>query len=234
MHKLPLAAVAAALLISASPVFAESRTLDTGEFTAIQVATGIEAEIVVGGPLSVVAEAPGASDFNDFRYQVTGGKLEVWYDWTIFQLFGPRDREMMLTITVPTLTEIVGTTASRVDVRGPTGNELRVEATTGAAVEIAGAQAATYALSSTTGSTLTIEGSCDRASVEVTTGSSLRAENLACSEVTAEATTGGHLTITATESVSGEATTGASITIHGSPQVNHLATSTGASVNFPS
>lgn len=228
MHKLPLAALAASLFLSVAPSLAETRSLDTGPFKAIIVETGIEADVVVGGPLSIEAEG----DFTDLRHQVTDDVLKIWYDWNVFQLFSRPEHDLKLTINVPALTDVTGTTAARLDVKGVFGDLIRAEATTGAAVALAGASATSYALSATTGATLTVDGACIAATTVATTGSSLQAAKLACKQVTAEATTGSSLVISATESIAGEATTGASITVHGRPRINQLEADTGASVHM--
>jgi hypothetical protein len=232
MHKLPLAAVSAALFLSSTAVFADSRTLDVSAFTGVEITSGIAAEISIGGPLAVTAEAPGADDFDRFRYEISGGVLKVWHDWDIFHLFDATGSKVKLTITVPSLNSITGTTSARVEAQGPTADALTAVATTGARVSISDAAARQYTLSSTTGASLIIAGDCASADAEVTTGSSIDAAQLLCADVSVEATTGGHLSITATDSVGGDVTTGAGVTVHGGPEVNEIEADTGGSVDI--
>jgi opacity protein-like surface antigen len=234
MHKLPLAAATAALLLSAaSAMAAETRTLETTTFTGIEITSGIDAVITVGGPQSVVAVAPSANDFNDFKYEVRDGVLHVWYDWNILRLFDFTDHNMKVTISVPALDTLASTSGSTVDASGISGDHLKLDVTTGASAKVVDMSVKAYDLSVTTGSHLTIAGTCESMHAEVTTGANADAKDLACRDLVAEATTGASFVITASGTIDGETTTGASITVYGNPTVNHLEANTGGSINFP-
>jgi hypothetical protein len=232
MNKLSIAASAAVLLISSSAAFAETRTLDVGAFKGVEIASGIKADITAGGAQSVVAEGFSASDFDDFRYEVRGDVLHVWYDWNIFHIFDLAGPDMKVTISVPDLNTVMINSGARADVRGISGDSLRAEVTSGATARISQAAARSYSLSVTTGASLTIDGSCSSASAEATTGASLAAKGLLCADVKAEATTGASLGISASTTLEAESTTGAGITIYGSPTVTNLESTTGGGVTF--
>jgi hypothetical protein len=233
MSKLLPAAAATTLLFLSSQAFAETRSLDVAEFSAVEVTSGITADITVGGAQSVSAEARNPKAFDDFRYEVRGGVLRVWYDWNIFRIFDFSDHEMRVTVSVPAMNALTVTSGSSADARGVVADEFKAEITSGASARIDNAKAATYSIAVTSGAHLDINGVCTTAKVEATTGSNLGAKDLLCSDVWASATTGASLTITANGTISGETTTGASLTVYGSPEVKDLETSTGGSVTFP-
>jgi hypothetical protein len=233
MSKLPIVAAAAALALYSTSAFAETRTLDVGPFTGIEITSGINAVVTVGGAQSVVAEAPGTSDFDDFKFEVRDGVLHVWYDWNITRIFDFSDRNMKLTIAVPALDAVASTSGATVNATGIAGDHLKLEVTSGASADIAGAAAKTYDLQVTTGSHLSIGGSCDSLHAEVTTGAHADAKDLICDDVVAEATTGANFVITANGTIDAETTTGANVVVYGGPKVNHLESSTGGSVSFP-
>ncbi|MEQ1901786.1 MAG: DUF2807 domain-containing protein, partial [Devosia sp.] len=212
MNKLSIAASAALLLLSSTAVFAETRTLDVGSFKGVEIASGIKADISVGGAQSVVAEGLNAGDFDSFRYEVRGEVLYVWYDWNIFQIFDFSAHRMSLTISVPGINSATITSGSNAEIRGVTGDHLKAEVTSGASARIYDAAASSYSLSATSGANLTIDGTCVSATAEATTGASVSAKDLLCADVKAEATTGASVKIAASATFEGESTTGAGIT----------------------
>lgn len=233
MLKPIFAASLAALLLSTTSALAETRTLDVAPFTAVEITSGISAVVSIGATQSVKAEAPDAGDFDDFKYEVRGGVLHVWYDWNVLKLFDLSSANMTLTIVAPALDAIASTSGASVDATGIGGERLKVEVTSGARASVANAAATAYDLQVTSGANLRIDGTCDTARVQVTSGAHVEARDLLCADVTAETTTGSSLTITVNGTIDAESTTGASMVVYGGPSVNHLESSTGGSISFP-
>jgi hypothetical protein len=233
MKKLPLAAAAAVFLLFPISAFAETRTLDVEPFHAVEITSGITADISLGGAQSVVADSPTSGDFDQFRYEVRAGVLHVWYDWSLLSIFDFADRNLKLTIAVPSLDAMTVTSGADAKASGLTGDSLTIEVTSGASASAYGVAGKSYEIAVTSGAHLDMDGTCATAKLEVTTGASLTAQKLVCDDVSASATTGASLTITANQTIGGEVTTGASLTVYGTPAVKNLETSTGGSLNFP-
>ncbi|HWA18488.1 MAG TPA: DUF2807 domain-containing protein [Devosia sp.] len=232
MQKIAILAGAILAGILSAPALAETRTLDVGPFTAVDITSGIKAEIVAGGTQSVVADAPSVRDFDDFRYEVRNDVLHVWYDWNVFRLFDFIDRRMTLTISTSDIKSIEVTSGATVSAKGIDRDNLRVEVTSGATATV-DAKATTYDLEATSGASLTIGGACQSARLDVSSGASVGAKALACAGVTADASSGAHIDITATGTADVDASSGAAVTVFGHPSVEHLDASSGASVQFP-
>jgi hypothetical protein len=233
MNKLPLAAAAALFALSATAASAETRILDVEAFHAVEVASGVSADITAGASQSVVADAPSSKDFDDFRYEVRDGVLHVWYDWNIFHIFDFSVHQVKVTVSVPSFDGLTVTSGASALASGISGENARLEVTSGASASVRNSAGRAYDIAVTSGAHLDIDGSCDSAKLEVTSGASLSAQALTCVDVTASVTTGASATITAIGTIGGEATTGASLTAYGSPEVRDLETTTGASTNFP-
>jgi hypothetical protein len=233
MNNLPLAAATAVFLLFTSSAFAETRTLDVDPFHAVEITSGITADISVGGAQSVVADSPTSGDFDQFRYEVRAGVLHIWYDWSLLRLFDFADRNLKLTIAVPSLDAMTVTSGANAKAAGLAGDSLKLELTSGASASAYGVAAKSYDIAVTSGAHLDMDGTCGTAKIEVTTGASFTAQKLVCDDVVASATTGASLAVTANQTIGGEVTTGASLTVYGTPAVKSLETTTGGSLNFP-
>src|SRR5262245_32844473 len=108
-----LAAASWALLLLAAPALAETRTMELPAFTALDVSSGIDAIVTIGGAQSVTAEAADKRLLDDLQIKVEGSTLKAYYDWSFFDIFrfGNRD-QVKLTVTIPALTKVEASAGS--------------------------------------------------------------------------------------------------------------------------
>ena len=234
MKHLPIAALAASLAFVPSSVFAETKTLDVDNFHAVDVSSGIRAVVSGGKPLSVVADASDPDDLTDLRYEVRDGVLHVWYDWTIGDLFDWADRDITITIGTEQLDDLEASAGASIEADVQMGETIDIEASSGASIRTMAIEGMFYTIEASSGAHIDTSGFCTTAEVEVSSGASVSAKGLDCGKVTLEASSGASVEITAKESISAEVSSGGHATVHGKPSVEHLETSSGGSVDFPS
>ena len=209
---LTLSASAAALLASAALTQAsaqETRTYDVGSFSAIDIAAGITAEVVIGSAQEVRAEAD-RGDFDDLRIQVRGDTLEIKRDWR--GGWGRKKPQYTVYVTATDLEGIDASSGSSISAEGVTGGDLEIDASSGASVKVAG--------------------DCDTLTAEGSSGATIRAKGLECQSVEADASSGASLAVFASKSVDAEASSGASVSVYGEPTNVSADKSSGGSVKI--
>jgi hypothetical protein len=230
--KLSILAASAALL--ATPVFAADRSYsDLPPFTGIDIASGVDALVTVGGTQSVVASATDAADLEDLHVEVQNGTLKVWHDWDIFSLFEDfGDRQTKLTINAPTLHSAEASSGSDVAVSGLSGETVHLESSSGADLKATDIQATSIDAEVSSGADLTANGTCTTLDVNVSSGADADLGDLACTDAEAEASSGADLTLRANGTLKAEASSGAGISIKGKPANSSVEESSGGSITI--
>ena len=232
MKKLLIGASATAVILSSTAAFAETRTLDTGAFSGVDIASGITANVTVGSAPSVVADAPSASDFELFKYEVRSGVLHVWFEWSIFRVLDFSDRKMVLTISVPDLNYLEASSGAHIVAAGLGGDSLSFEASSGANIVATQVAGSAYQLNASSGANLTLDGTCAAAKADTSSGSSINASGLMCETATLDASSGARIEIAVSESLTADVSSGGNANVHGRPRVESLNASSGGTVNF--
>lgn len=213
-----LAAASAALLLLAAPALAETRTIELPAFTALDVSSGIDAIVTVGGTQSITAEATDKRLLDDLQIKVEGNTLKAYYDWSLFDIFSFGDRnQIKLTITVPTLTKVEASAGSDVDAAGVTGDALTFNSSSGADLTLSAVAGKSIELNASSGAGLKIDGTCATGKAEASSGSDLDAEHLLCGTMDANVSSGSDLEVYASKSIKANASSGSDVTIHGNP-----------------
>jgi hypothetical protein len=222
------------LVLLPTLALAETKSLDVAaSFHAVDVSSGIRATVSGGHPASLVVDAD-ARDIADLRHEVRDGVLYLWYDWNVGNLFDWSNREVSVTIGTELLDSVAASAGANVVASVLMGEDIGLEATSGAFLKAEAIEGMFYDLEATSGARIETSGFCTSADVEATTGASIGAKGLDCAKVALEVTTGAGIEVTAKESVNAEVTTGGHATVFGRPSVEHLETTTGGSVDFPS
>lgn len=228
-----LAAASAALLLLAVPALAETRTIELPAFTALDVSSGIDAIVTVGGTQSVTAEAADKRLLDDLQLKVEGNTLKAYYDWSLFDIFSFGDRnQIKLTISVPALTEVEASAGSDVDASGVTGDTLSFKSSSGADLTLTAVAGKSIELNASSGAGLKIAGSCETAKADASSGSDLDAEDLLCVTVEANSSSGSDLEVHASKSIKANASSGSDLTVHGNPTDVEQESSSGADVKI--
>lgn len=228
-----LAAASAALLLLAAPALAETRTIELPAFTALDISSGIDAVVTVGGTQSITAEATDKRLLDDLKLKVEGNTLKAYYDWSFFDLFafGNRD-QIKLTIAVPALTKVEASAGSDVEATGVTGDALEFNSSSGADLSLKAVAGKSIDLNASSGAGLEIEGTCETGTANASSGSDLEADDLLCVTMDANASSGSDLDAYASKSVKANASSGSDLTIHGNPAEVEQESSSGSDVKI--
>lgn len=234
MHRIvKLAAASAALLLLAAPALAETRTLDLPAFEALDISSGIDAIVTVGGTQSIIAEAKDQRLLDDLQLKVEGKMLKAYYDWSFLDIFsfGNRD-QVKLTITVPALSRVDASAGSDVEATGVTGDALQFNSSSGADLTLRAVAGKSIDLNASSGAGLKIEGSCEDGKANASSGSDLNAEKLLCATMDANSSSGSDLDVYASKSIKANASSGSDLTIYGNPAEVDQESSSGSDIKI--
>jgi hypothetical protein len=207
------------------------RPLDLPSFTAIQIATGIEAEITVGGEQTVRARARSLDDMARLKAEVVNGKLTVWIASGPGGLvFKDEDRPIQLIVTAPALHTVAADSRARVTVVGVSADRVTLSAASGAELTASGASGETFQLEASSGSTLNADGTCVSASAGASSGAHLLAGELLCTSIDVQASSDADVEVYASSSVEANASSNAHVNVLGLPQIVNQRTASGGSV----
>ncbi len=227
------AAASAALLLLAAPALAESRTVDLPAFTALDISSGIDAIVTVGGTQSITVEAKDKRLLDDLQLKVEGNTLKAYYDWSFFDIFSFGDREKIkLTIGVPVLGKIEASAGSDVVATGVTGDTLEFGASSGADLSLSGVVGKLVEFDASSGAGLKIEGACVDGKANASSGSDLDAEDLLCATMDANASSGSDLEVYASKSIKANASSGSHLSIYGNPAEMDQEASSGSDIKI--
>lgn len=227
------AAASAALLLLAAPALAETRTIELPPFSALDISSGIDAIVIVGGTQSITAEAADKRLLDDLQLKVEGNTLKAYYDWSFFDLFsfGDRDR-IKLTITVPALNKVEASAGSDVEATGVSGDTLTFRASSGADLTLRAVAGKSIDLNASSGAGLKIDGTCEDGKANSSSGSDLDAEDLLCATMDANSSSGSDLDVHASKSVKANASSGSDLTVYGNPAEVEQESSSGSDIKL--
>lgn len=227
-------ATGAVALFLATPALAVDRTETVDTFTAVDISSGINAKIIVGGAQSVVASAPNQDELDMIKVEVKNGTLRAFIDWSIFDLFSFGEREINLAITVPALVTAEASSGADVDIDGMTGDVIRLRASSGADLNATHVTGTGVDADASSGADLDVDGSCDTIKANASSGADLDAENLVCKTGDFNASSGSDLDTFASVSAKANASSGAGITIHRKPPTLDQEESSGGDIEVKS
>jgi hypothetical protein len=196
---------------------AESRTYNFDAFTAVDISSGINAEIMVGPAQTVRAESPHVEELDELIIDVRNGKLSAHADWNLLDLFSLGERQITLHITVPALDSAEASAGADIDVTGISGDTVTLSSSSGADIDAKAAAGGSFRIDVSSGADINVDGTCNTAKVNVSSGSTLRAEKLECADVDIDASSGATARIFAGASLKANASSGADIEVHGKP-----------------
>lgn len=227
------AAASAALLLLAAPALAETRTIELPPFSALDISSGIDAIVTVGGTQSITAEAADTRLLDDLQLKVEGNTLKAYYDWSFFDLFSFGDRDQIkLTITVPALNKVEASAGSDVEATGVTGDTLTFRASSGADLTLRAVAGKSIDLNASSGAGLKVDGTCEDGKANSSSGSDLDAEDLLCATMDANSSSGSDLDVHASKSVKANASSGSDLTVYGNPAEVEQESSSGSDIKL--
>ena len=210
-------------------VRAEERVFDFADFNRIHVSDGVSVDVFVGDVFAVGAEAV-KGDIDRLEIDVDGDTLRISRDkgW---QLFGfMRREEFEVTVLLPNLIAISGSSGSFVSVEGLSTEVFLAGVSSGATVEISAETLGDVELNASSGSTLDITGSCDTLTATASSGASISAIELKCAAVDLDTSSGSNLAAYGTGTAVLSASSGSSLALLGGAQISHQSSGSGASI----
>jgi hypothetical protein len=226
-------AAAALLLTIPTTGYAAEKTYDLAAFTAIDVAAGIDAQVTVGGAQKIVATSSDQREIDELRVEVKDGKLSIWRDWDIFDLFeNMSDHQTKVTIAVPALTSAEASSGSDLEVSGMDGDSIMLESSSGADLDATDIRALTISINASSGADLSANGTCTTLAVEASSGASVDLDDLACTDAKAEVSSGADIDLRASGTLKAEASSGGGISVKGKPARTEIDENSGGSVDL--
>jgi len=211
-------AIAVGLVITTGgAALAASKTFELEPFTAVDISSGINAEITVGPAQSIRAESPSQQELDELIVEVSSGKLVARTDWNLLDLFSLGDRNTTLFITVPALDGANASSGADIDVTGISGDEVSLDSSSGADIDARAAAGKSFRINVSSGADIDIDGACGSAEIDVSSGATLKADGLECADVDINASSGADADVFASASVKANASSGADIEVHGNP-----------------
>lgn len=204
------ALAASTVLVATAPIAAsaETRDFDLSNFNRIEISTGINAIVEIGGEFSVRAETDDIKILEDLRVEVRGRKLIADLDIGFLDSLLGKNRNVTVYITLPDLTEVEGNAGADIMVSGSYGPELLAAASSGASLIIDGITSSRVDLDASSGGSLRATGECINLRVDASSGASVNASKLTCENVRAEASSGASAVVFASTSIDADASSG--------------------------
>jgi hypothetical protein len=219
-----------ALVPALAQTSSETRSVDA--FSAIEVSSGVELNLVAGQPqrVDVSAETPELRE--RIKTEVRGGVLKITFDRKMNELVGKKNfvKNLRVNVTAAPLTALSASSGSIVTVAGPYATEtLKLEVSSGAVLK-ANFTATSLQANVSSGGVATVAGKIQRLDVNSSSGGVFKGADLQAATCDASASSGGTISVAVQESLSAQASTGGGVRYFGSPAVTKR-TSTGGNVS---
>lgn len=232
MHNVLTAALLAAVTLAPGMVLAANASYDLPPFTGIDISSGIDATVTVGGEQTVRASSPRQGELDELIIEVRDGVLVAKTDWNLLGFLFADDRQLRLEVNVPSLERAEASAGADVDVTGVGGDLIRLSASSGADLNVGDAAGGRFHIEVSSGADLHVDGTCEQAEIEVSSGATLQAQGLTCADVGIELSSGADAEIFAGERLTAEVSSGGDIVVHGDPAEREAETSSGGDIDY--
>jgi hypothetical protein len=206
-----------AFLALSTEARAESRSIELPSFTSARFNSQLNAKIVVGDVQSITIEAADGADLDDVRYDVVNGQLRMWTDRDFFDVVSFRSGQVVVTITVPSLTALEASGASRVTASGLTGPNVSLNAAATSIIVANGVESDHVRINASSVGQVYVSGSCEMVEAEVSSAATVNAGGLKCVDADVVASSASLTTIYASGLVTADASSAARVLLAGHP-----------------
>lgn len=218
MSKFAAAGLAGALIVAASSAaFAQTKTVELAPFSGVDISSGLNADIKVGGTQSVTVEARNPDYLKDLTLEVRDNRLYANINRSLMDLVFGQDKFITIHISVPNLDFVEASSGADVKADGAAGRKVEVRASSGADIDLRNIKATELISEGSSGSDLRLAGTCETATFSVSSGSDLKARDLECRDVAIDASSGSDAEIFASGTLTAKASSGADVEVHGKP-----------------
>ncbi len=213
---------------AALKAYAADRTYDVSGFDKIEVASGVEVEVNVGGAFAVEAEVL-RGDIDRLEVTVKGDTLNIGraHGWR-FLGSGPQDR-FHVTIRMPALDQAQSTSGATVLISEATEGLAYAQSTSGATLKIDGSLG-DLKLDASSGATLQVSGTCRQLDAHSSSGAQILAEGLNCASARLHSSSGSALRAHVAVAVDVHASSGGFVQVRGDATVMDRQRSSGGMI----
>ncbi|HZX95065.1 MAG TPA: DUF2807 domain-containing protein [Myxococcales bacterium] len=212
-------------LLSAS-VAAATQEQAVGEFSSVQISSGIHATVEIGPRRPVRIEADDQV-LQAVELRVEGDELHVGFRpgtrWT-------GEHRVQVTIQTPQLRAVGGSGGSEVRASFNRGSDAEISASGGSVMNVRGVDAARLGVHGSGGSVINLSGSADSLSLHLSGGSELHGRDLSVKDIDVQGSGGSQGELRADGRVRGSLSGGSGLHIRGRA-TTRVATSGGSEVN---
>src|SRR5690606_13621656 len=153
---------------------------DLPPFTKIDISSGIDAVVTVGGAQAVRATSSSQEELDELIVEVRDGVLVARTDWNLLGFLFDADRQLRLEVAVPALEAATASSGADVEVTGIAADIVRLGASSGSDLVVREAAGQRFDIEVSSGADLRVSGNCEDAEMGVSSGGTLAAADLAC------------------------------------------------------
>ncbi|HYG19276.1 MAG TPA: head GIN domain-containing protein [Ohtaekwangia sp.] len=202
----------------------QTETRETGAFSGVKAAEGVDVYLKKGDMEQVKVEVTGTQTSNVIT-EVSGSYLKI-------HMKDVRERNVSakVYVTYVSLDKVSASSAGSIFSEGTLqARDMEISASSAGSIDLT-VEAETLSVSSSTAGDVELKGKVRSISADASTAGEIDAYDLQAEEVDAEASTGGSVKINAQESLTARASSGGSIRYRGSPDRSDINSSTGGAV----
>ena len=215
----------AALSLTSTAALARTEDREVPDFDAVQVASGIHANVEIGPRRPVRIEAEDEV-LRLVETRVENGELQIGFKpHTSWQ----GDRRVTVTIQTPQLRGVAASGGSIVRATFSRSNDADIEASGGSEIRARGVDAGRLSMSGSGGSKLNVQGRADTLRLEMSGGTQLHGQDLSVKDAEVHASGGSTGELRASGTLRGNLSGGSELHVRGAPRTK-VATSGGSSV----
>ncbi|MGQ1889942.1 head GIN domain-containing protein [Thermophagus sp. OGC60D27] len=204
----------------------EERSVN-GEFTEINVSSGVDLVVRQGSPTEIIVEAE-SSILEKVKTEIKGSRLNVYIEGNVFSWF--KTGSVKVYVTTDPIRKLSASGGSDLKSIGEiTGDRLEISASGGADVEVSVKATSVY-LRCSGGGDLSAEGEADYVEASASGGADLMARQLISKKVKASASGGADVEVYATEEIDATASGGADVDYYGGAKAKKISESGGGDV----
>jgi len=220
---------------------AQERSFELSGFDGIDIATGIDANVVQADRFSVRASSASTDALENLRLSIEDGVLTARFETSFldFILSGGlvgmlfnSGNAVTLDIALPALSKANVSSGANVDIRDISGPALTLDASSGSSVSIEGLAVEDLTVTASSGSDVEVTGRASHVRFEASSGSEIDAGALAAQTGELQASSGSDISASLRDAVRAEASSGADIDISGNPTRRDVDASSGGDIAF--
>lgn len=220
---------------------AQQKDFDFAGFDGIDIATGIDANVVQSTQFSVRAQSPSDEALDNLRLSVEGGVLKARFETSFldFILSGGlvgmlfnSGNAVTLDIGLPTLAKATASSGANVEIREFEGNALALDASSGSSISLEAVRLESLTITASSGSDVEAAGQVGHVRLDASSGSDIDAERLEARTGELQASSGSDIAVRVRETVKAHASSGADIDIGGNPIQRDTNASSGGDIAF--